>query len=71
MIENQAFVEFDHQGDLLNHPAPKEGPFVNTIDTAAPESAVSGERDGEQMMLTWAGDDSNGSGIKRYTIYVS
>ncbi|OGN99477.1 MAG: hypothetical protein A2Y58_05285 [Chloroflexi bacterium RBG_13_51_52] len=70
-LENQAFVEFDHQGDLLNHPAPKEGPFINTIDSTAPVSAVTGKRDGDQIALTWEGDDHNGSGVKRYTIYVS
>jgi hypothetical protein len=70
-LENQAFVEFDHQGDLLNHPAPKEGPFVNTIDTAAPASVITGERKGGNISLTWTSDDSSGSGVKNYTIYVS
>ena len=30
-IANQAFVEFDFAGDLYDHPAPKEGPWINTI----------------------------------------
>jgi len=30
-IANQAFVEFDVAGDLYDHPAPKEGPWINTI----------------------------------------
>ena len=30
-IANQAFVEFDFAGDIYDHPAPKDGPWINTI----------------------------------------
>ncbi|MBN1509649.1 MAG: LEPR-XLL domain-containing protein, partial [Sedimentisphaerales bacterium] len=73
-IANQAFVEFDHAGDLYNHPAPKEGPWVNTIDAGKPTSSVQalpGEM-ASGTIVSWAGqDDENGSGIATYTIYVS
>ena len=67
-ITNQAFVKFD-VGDF--HPAPKEGPFVNTIDAAPPTSSVTATLNGETIQLNWTGNDLNGSGIRDYTIYVS
>ena len=72
-IENQAYVEFDWAGDLLEHPAPKEGPWVNTIDALPPASNVTAEViDDYNIQLNWTGeDDQNGSGIRDYTIYVS
>ena len=72
-IENQAYVEFDWAGDLLEHPAPKEGPWVNTIDALPPASTVTAEvMEDYNIQLNWTGeDDPNGSGIKDYTIYVS
>ncbi|RLG89855.1 hypothetical protein DRO34_06585 [Candidatus Bathyarchaeota archaeon] len=72
-IENQAYVEFDWAGDLLEHPAPKEGPWVNTIDALPPSSNVTAEViDDYNIQLNWTGeDDQNGSGIRDYTIYVS
>jgi len=72
-IENQAYVEFDWAGDLLEHPAPKEGPWVNTIDALPPASTVTAEViEDYNIQLNWTGeDDPNGSGIKDYTIYVS
>ncbi|MCJ7510364.1 MAG: integrase core domain-containing protein [Dehalococcoidia bacterium] len=30
-VANQAFVEFDFAGDIWDHPAPPEGPWINTI----------------------------------------
>jgi len=74
-IANQAFVEFDHAGDLYEHPAPKEGPWINTIDAGAPASNVLPlpeiTRAGE-FAVEWSGqDDENGSGIVSYDIYVS
>jgi RHS repeat-associated protein len=72
-IENQAFVEFDWAGDLLDHPAPKEGPWINTIDAAPPTSNMTAVLLNEtEIQLNWTGeDDVNGSGIKDYAIYVS
>ena len=70
-IPNQAFVEFDFAGDLYDHPAPKEGPWINTIDAAPPESNITeAVLDGNEIKLNWTGSDE-GSGIKDYTIYVS
>ena len=70
-IKNQAYVEFDSAGDLLYHPAPKEGPFVNTIDAEPPKSNINGELlKFAKIQLNWTGFD-NESGIKDYTIYVS
>jgi RHS repeat-associated protein len=70
-VTNQAFVQFD----LVNafNPAPKEGPWLNTIDADAPESAVEALPDtstSENFEVTWAGTDL-GSGIATYDIYVS
>ncbi|KPL25673.1 MAG: hypothetical protein AMJ75_00150 [Phycisphaerae bacterium SM1_79] len=74
-ITNQAFVEFDHAGDLYNHPAPKEGPWTNTIDVGIPTSSVSPLPDTTEtrlFLVEWSGqDDLNGSGIRGYDIYVS
>jgi len=73
-ISNQAFVEFDWAGDLLDHPAPKEGPFVNTIDSASPSSQVKtlpASQTSASFTVEWEGNDGGGSGIRDYTIYVS
>jgi RHS repeat-associated protein len=73
-ITNQAFVEFDFAGDLYNHPAPKEGPWINTIDAGVPESQVNAlpATSGTNFQVLWSGtDDANGSGIASYDIYVS
>lgn len=71
-VENQAFVKFDI--DVFK-PAPADGPFVNTIDAGTPHSAVGslpGEQNCSGISLNWSGsDDSGGSGIKGYTIYVA
>jgi len=71
-IANQAFVNFDGVGPY--NPAPKEGPFVNTIDSAAPASWVKPlpeTQNSSSFILEWEGEDSNGSGIHDYTIYIS
>jgi len=68
-IENQAFVNFDGVGPY--NPAPKEGPFVNTIDATPPTSSVTAALDGETIQLNWTGSDLDGSGTKDYIIYVS
>jgi RHS repeat-associated protein len=70
-IANQAFVQFD----LVNafNPAPKEGPWINTIDADAPDSVVTGlpdTTDNTEFTVAWAGTDA-GSGIATYDIYVS
>jgi len=74
-IANQAFVEFDHAGDLYDHPAPKEGPWINTIDAGAPESHVVSLPEisrGMPVEIEWTGqDDKGGSGIASYDIYVA
>jgi hypothetical protein len=70
-ITNQAFVEFDWAGDLLDHPAPKEGPYVNTIDQDPPTSTITAEQGkGYKIELSWEGEDGNGSGIRWFSVYV-
>lgn len=71
-IENQAFVNFDGVGPY--NPAPKEGPFVNTIDSAIPTSWIKplpATHTSPSFTLEWEGNDTDGSGIRDYTIYVS
>ncbi|OPZ44139.1 MAG: Ser-Thr-rich glycosyl-phosphatidyl-inositol-anchored membrane family protein [Euryarchaeota archaeon ADurb.BinA087] len=69
-LENQAWVKFDN---LEFFPAPPDGPWVNTIDAGAPSSSVSVSlANGTEMVCSFSGnDDSGGSGIKDYTIYMS
>ena len=73
VIANQAFVQFDFLGPW--GPAPKERPWVNTIDSGPPESHVLVLPDAtptEQFLVQWTGeDDAGGSGIACYDIYVS
>jgi hypothetical protein len=73
-ILNQAFVEFDFAGDINDHPAPKEGPWINTIDAGVPTSEVD-DLPAEvppEFAVSWSGDDdAGGSGIVNYDIYVS
>jgi RHS repeat-associated protein len=70
-IQNQAFVNFDGVGPF--NPAPKEGPWVNTIDAVPPASNMTAALlEGNAIQLNWTGeDDLNGSGIRDYSIYVS
>jgi hypothetical protein len=75
-IRNQAFVEFDWAGDLVNHPAPKEGPWLNTIDAGAPTSRIlpfdSAQTRRCSVPVQWAGeDDTGGCGVGGYDVYVS
>ena len=75
-IANQAFVEFDFAGDLYQHPAPKEGPWINTIDAGAPIEpsvdtlpAITHQTD---FLVSWtAEDDPQGSGVATFDIYVA
>ena len=72
-ITNQCFVNFDSIGPW--NPAPKDRPWVNTIDAGAPESQVNALPDTSHSTffeVSWDGaDDSLGSGIRSYTIYYS
>ena len=71
VIQNQAFVKFD-----LNEfkPAPKEGPFTNTVDGTPPTSEAqitSGHPQCNTFSVTWTGqDDLNGSGLQGVDLYV-
>jgi len=71
VIQNQAFVKFD-----LNEfkPAPKEGPFTNTVDGTPPTSEAqitSGHPQCNTFSVTWTGqDDLNGSGLHGVDLYV-
>jgi len=68
-VENQAFVNFDGIGPF--NPAPKEGPFFNTIDATKPTSNLTAALlNGNKIQLNWTGSDFD-SGIKDYSIYYS
>jgi len=70
-IKNQAFVKFD-VGPF--NPAPKEGPWLNTLDVQEPNSYVlrlPSTTTEPNFLVEWTGDDDNGSGIRFYDIYVS
>ena len=71
-VSNQAWVKFDTNP---YNPAPKEGPWVNTIDAGVPQSNVLPLHDTTTLatfQVSWTGqDDTNGSGIASYDIYVS
>jgi len=71
-ISNQAWVTFDINPP---NPAPKEGPYINTLDAAPPISAVQ-SLDAEQrwpfFLVTFEGeDDAGGCGLASYDVYVS
>ena len=72
-IANQAYVNFDGIG--LWNPAPFEAPYRNTIDAVPPESKIEPLAPFMNRItfnLHWSGeDDSLGSGIRDYIIYVS
>ena len=70
-IENQAFVQFDFLGPF--NPAPKPDPWLNTIDSEAPTSAVQplpATVDREAFAVSWSGSDAE-SGVKSYDVFVS
>jgi len=78
VISNQAFVNFDgqpNQQGIMWAPAPKEGPWINTIDADVPWSTVdlsSLEQHAPTFPISLAGeDDENGCGIARYRVYFS
>ena len=72
-IINRAWVNFDGIGPT--NPAPKEAPWLNTIDAVAPISEVKPEithLDSTSYRVSWFGeDDDGGSGIVYYNIYIS
>jgi|GEM_PF-5560934 len=72
-LTNQAWVNFDSVGGY--NPAPKERPYLNTIDASAPSShvaALPGTSHRLRLDISWSGaDDSGGSGLASYTIYYS
>jgi pimeloyl-ACP methyl ester carboxylesterase len=74
-VLNQAFVEFDFAGDLYQHPAPKAGPWLNTIDAGPPTSHVlplPAVATQSEFLVEWeAEDDAGGSGVAQVDIYVS
>jgi hypothetical protein len=74
-IANQAFVEFDFAGDIWDHPAPNEGPWINTLDALAPTSAVAAlpaVTEDISFLVSWSGEDeANGSGLADFTVYIS
>jgi YD repeat-containing protein len=74
-VTNQAFVEFDFAGDIWDHPAPKESPWINTLDALAPSSVVAALPDVTEepvFLVSWSGsDDAGGSGLADFTVYVS
>ena len=78
-LKNQAFVNFDRQPRVQPDtcywcPAPKEGPWVNTIDAGAPQSSVlplAEKQMRSSFLVSVSGqDDTNGSGVAYYSIYV-
>jgi hypothetical protein len=73
-IANQAFVQFDFLGPW--GPAPKAGPWINTIDAGTPSSNVlplPTTITQTDFLVEWTGNDDNGlgSGIASYDIFVS
>jgi hypothetical protein len=72
IISNQSYVKFDV--DVFK-PAPPGGPFVNTLDSLSPQSAVQplpATVASSTFAVQWNGTDGpNGSGIRDYTIFVS
>jgi hypothetical protein len=68
-LENQAFVNFDGVGPW--NPAPKDAPFLNTVDSKAPTSSLSAKTEGTNIELAWNSNDDAGSGVRDYSIYLS
>lgn len=79
-IANQAWVTFDTNDPNPAPPNPDSeipgyGPYLNTIDSGKPSSNVltlSVRQSSRDFTVSWTGsDDTGGSGIKNYDIYVS
>jgi len=75
-LTNQCYSNFDWQPPCdtcpLWTPAPKNRPWVNTIDADPPVSEVLGlptTMDSLYFTVNWVGSDTLGSGIKSYSIY--
>jgi len=72
-VANQAFVQFDFMGPF--NPAPKEGPWINTVDCIPPESEIlefPSVMYSKIFTIKWLGEDNPaGSGVGCYDIYVS
>jgi hypothetical protein len=71
IIQNQAHVNFDGVGPF--NPAPKEGPYTNTIDSGKPISQMTAQliNNTEIKVFITGSDDLGGSGVRDYTIYMS
>lgn len=71
-LQNQAFGRFEATG--VWGAAPVSAPWLNTVDAAAPVSAVTqpaGTVYDTNFLVQWNGhDETNGSGIQGYDIYV-
>jgi hypothetical protein len=71
VIQNQAFVTFDQNKP---NPAPKDGPFVNTVDSTPPTSAAQISTISEpckSIIVSWrANDDQSGSGVHGVDLFV-
>jgi hypothetical protein len=79
-ITNQAWVKFDVDVFKPAPPNPDSeipgyGPYLNTIDALSPSSNVlplPGTQTVSDFNVSWSGsDDTGGSGIRNYDIYVS
>jgi len=79
VIPNRAWGEFDFMSDINEHknPAPKDGPWINTVDAGAPDSHVlpiaeAAGIDKVDVEVKWDGsDDAGGSGIRGFDVFVS
>jgi hypothetical protein len=60
---NQAFVEFDFAGDIWDHPAPKEGPWINTIAADSEGDGVPDPMDNCPETLNPDQTDSDSAGV--------
>lgn len=72
IFQNQAHVNFDGIGPW--GPAPPYGPYTNTYDFDAPESAVLSIIDqisDSTLQVSWSGNDASGVGIEYFDIFVS
>lgn len=71
-ISNVAEIVFDTNPPMRTDAT--DGPWVNTIDAGAPSSAVTASAVSAypSFKVSWSGeDDTNGSGIGSYDVYVS